>query len=114
MNRQSMKRKSSKHSPFQVFQGYYVFCIRINHSMDVHKELIKDGILSLENSEQIKKFERDKAMSVHWELRTILYLGILLLLLGIGILVYQNIDTIGHTVIIVAIAAGCGACFYYG
>jgi hypothetical protein len=33
---------------------------------------------------------------------------------GLGILVYLNIDTIGHTVIIGTIAAGSIACFYYG
>jgi hypothetical protein len=82
--------------------------------MNVSEQLIKDGILSEEQSARISDFERDKAMTVHWELRTILYLGILLFMTGLGILVYLNIDTIGHTVIIGAIAASSIACFYYG
>jgi hypothetical protein len=82
--------------------------------MNVSEQLIKDGILSQEQGARIADFESDKAMTVHWELRTILYLGILLFMTGLGILVYLNIDTIGHTVIIGAIAAACIACFYYG
>jgi hypothetical protein len=82
--------------------------------MNVSEQLIKDGIISEEQSVRISNFERDKAMTVHWELKTILYLGILLFMTGLGILVYLNIDTIGHTVIIGAIAAGSIACFYYG
>lgn len=80
----------------------------------VKEQLIKDGILTQEQSESISSFERDKPMTVHWELKTILYLGILLFVTGLSILVYINIDTIGHTVIIGAIAAGSAACFYYG
>src|SRR4051812_9850109 len=82
--------------------------------MNVSNQLIKDGILAVEDVERISQFERDEAMSVHWELKTILYLGILLLISGVTIFVYQNIDTIGHTFVLAAIAAGCGACFYYG
>ncbi len=82
--------------------------------MNVSEQLIKDGIITQEESARISEFEREKAMTVHWELRTILYLGILLFMTGLGILVYLNIDTIGHTVIIGAIASSSVACFYYG
>lgn len=82
--------------------------------MNVSEQLIHDGVITQEQGENIANFERDKPMSMHWELRTILYLGILLFMTGLGILVYLNIDTIGHTVIIGAIAASSIACFYYG
>lgn len=82
--------------------------------MNVTDQLISDGILDQEQAQSITNFERDKPMSVHWELKTILYLGILLFMAGLGILVYLNIDTIGHTAIIAAISLGCATCFYYG
>lgn len=82
--------------------------------MNISEQLINEGILTEEQGQNINAFEREKSMTVHWELKTILYLGILLFISGLSILVYQNIDTIGHTVIIGVIAAGCGACFYYG
>ncbi len=76
-------------------------------------ELFKDGIISEQQSELIQEYEITKPLSVHWELRTILYLGILLFISGIGILVYLNIDTIGHQAVIALIAAACGYSFYY-
>lgn len=82
--------------------------------MTVTEQLINNGVISPEDSRRISEFERTKPMSMHWELRTILYLGILLFMTGLGILVYLNIDTIGHTVIIGSIAAASIACFYYG
>jgi hypothetical protein len=82
--------------------------------MSFSEQLINDGILTQDQAQRINDSERDKPMSVHWELKTILYLGILLFMSGLGILVYLNIDTIGHTAIIAAISLGSAACFYYG
>jgi hypothetical protein len=81
--------------------------------MVVTDQLIKDNILTAEDAARISQSEHSKVMTVHWELKTILYLGVLLLVSGISIFVYQNIQTIGHTAVIAVIAAGCGACFYY-
>ena len=75
--------------------------------------LFTDGIITAAEREQIEQYEQTKLFSLHWELRTILYLGILLFTSGIGILVYLNIDTIGHQTILAAIAVAIGACFYY-
>lgn len=77
------------------------------------KKLHTDGLISDEQLDAIQLHEDRKMLSVHWELRTILYLGILLLTSGIGILVYLNIDTIGHQAVLAIIAAACGSCFYY-
>ena len=76
-------------------------------------QLYNDGIITAEQLAAIEKSESEKLFSVHWELRTILYLGILLLTSGIGILIYLNIDTIGHQAVLALIAAGCTGCFYY-
>ena len=75
--------------------------------------LHKEEIISTEQLNAIAAFEKSKPMSVHWELKTILYLGILLLTSGIGILIYLNIDTIGHQTILALILLSCGGCFYY-
>ena len=62
---------------------------------------------------RIRKLERDSLISVHWELKIILYLGVLLLTTGLGIIVYKNIDTIGHQVIVAFIALLSAASFFY-
>ena len=41
--------------------------------------------------------------SLHTELRLLLYLSVLLFTSGIGILIYQNIDSIGHDAIIICL-----------
>lgn len=81
--------------------------------MNILQKLIQDGVLNEQDGASIQTFEREKPMSVHWELKSILYLGILLLVSGISILVYLNIDTIGHQAIIASIAAAVVYCFYY-
>ncbi|MEO6135308.1 MAG: DUF2157 domain-containing protein [Ginsengibacter sp.] len=69
------------------------------------KELITQS--ELENSKV------EKPLSVHWDLRSLLYLGILLLTTSIGILIYKNIDTIGHDVLLIIISVLTVACFIY-
>ena len=81
--------------------------------MDIPQLLRNDGIITEEECQKIENYEQTKLFSVHWELRTILYAGILLLTSGIGILVYKNIDTIGHQAVLAAIALACMGCFYY-
>jgi hypothetical protein len=71
------------------------------------------GIISQEQADVIADFHADRPFSVHWELRSILYVGILLFSAGTGILIYENIDTIGHQAIIAAITCLTVACFYY-
>jgi hypothetical protein len=73
----------------------------------------KQGLISDQSLDRIKKAESEKLFSIHWELRTFLYLGILLLTSGLGILIYKNIDTIGHQVILALIALLCAGCFFY-
>jgi hypothetical protein len=51
--------------------------------------------------------------SVHWDLKTLLYAGILLLTTGLGILVYKNIQTIGHLAIVISIAVAMLLCYAY-
>ena len=67
-------------------------------------------ITTPEESTLISEYERTKPFSIHYELRTLLYLGITMLTGGLGVLIYQNIDTIGHGVIvglIVFVMLGC-------
>lgn len=81
--------------------------------MNIPKLLIDNAIISEDEGERIASYETNKLFSVHWELRTILYIGILLLTSGIGILVYKNIDSIGHAAVLIAIALACIGCLYY-
>ena len=76
-------------------------------------ELEARGLLPAEQAAAIAAAERMQPFSLHYELRALLYLGITLLAGGLGVLVYQHIDSIGHGVIIAVIAALTAACFTY-
>lgn len=75
------------------------------------ENLHADGLISDESFEKIK--QKSDLFSVHWEVKTLLYLGVLLLTSGLGLLIYENIDTIGHKVVLALIALICTGCFAY-
>jgi hypothetical protein len=71
------------------------------------------GLLPPEQAAAIAAADEARPFSLHYELRALLYLGITLLAGGLGVLIYQNIDSIGHGVIILIITALMAACFGY-
>ncbi|MES2645339.1 MAG: DUF2157 domain-containing protein [Bacteroidota bacterium] len=82
-------------------------------SYSTFKKLYIEGLISHQSFEKIQAAIKDRLFSLEWELKTILYLGVLLLSGGLGILVYKNIDTIGHQAILAFIALISASCFYY-
>lgn len=82
-------------------------------NIPLFEQLQQEGLISQGSLQKVKQKARSGFFSVHWELKTILYLGILLLTGGLGILIYKNIDTIGHQVILAAIGLICIGCFFY-
>ena len=83
--------------------------------MDIHtfKQLHREGLLSDDSLQKVEAVEKARPFSLHWELKTLLYLGVMLLSGGLGILIYKNIDTIGHQAILAIIALVSVGCFYY-
>src|SRR5258706_12100976 len=82
--------------------------------MNIHlfTRLFHEELISEQEFNTIE-LQKDKPLSVHWDLRTLLYLGIVLLTTAVGILIYRNIDTIGHEALLIIIAALCLTCFGY-
>jgi hypothetical protein len=82
-----------------------------NHQIltDLHTK----GLITQEQVTVIGDYEKNKPFSIHWELRSVLYIGILLFTGGLGVIIYQHIDTIGHQVIIACIALLTAGCFFY-
>jgi hypothetical protein len=77
-------------------------------------ETLKDeGLISEEQQLFLLKKEKNNLFSIYWELRIFLYIGITLLTTGLGLLIYENIDSIGHHTIIALMAIVCGGCFWY-
>ncbi|MCB2409054.1 DUF2157 domain-containing protein [Hymenobacter lucidus] len=70
-------------------------------------------LISAEQDAAIATYEREKPFSLYYELRTFLSLGVTLLSTGLGLLIYQNIDSIGHGAIVTVIALLSAAGFGY-
>ncbi len=75
--------------------------------------LTEKDILTPEESETLKKDVRTRPISLHWEINILLLAGIACLTTGLGILIYKNIDTIGHQAIIALIGLATVACGWY-
>ncbi len=81
--------------------------------MPLFERLHAEGTISDTSLQNLQQHQQQPVISVHWELKTLLYLGVLLLSAGLGLLVYKNIDSIGHQAIVGFIAlVTCGS-FYY-
>ncbi|KAA9347768.1 DUF2157 domain-containing protein [Larkinella humicola] len=79
----------------------------------VLQELADQHLLDEQQRVVIQSVEDQKLFSVHWELRSLLYAGILLFTTGTGWLIYKYIDQIGHNLLILALAVVCAACFAF-
>lgn len=82
-------------------------------NIPLFERLHQEGLIADPSLQKVKQRAGTRLFSVHWELKTILYLGILLLTGGLGILIYKNIDTIGHQVILAVIGLICIGSFVY-
>jgi hypothetical protein len=72
-------------------------------------KLVEAGALPPEGAPRLLRVARRELVSVHGELRALLYLGVLLVTGGAGILVQQNLDRIGPLAIAVALGLAAAA-----
>ncbi len=72
--------------------------------------LVSSGILPPEKAPLLLRAARRELVSVHGELRLLLYLGVLLVTGGVGLLVKENLDRIGPAVIAGGIGLAAAAC----
>ena len=80
---------------------------------DVLNQLHQPGLLPDDQYRLIADIEQKRPFSLHWELRSALYAGILLLSSGLGLLIYENYDNLGHLTILGGIGLLCIAAFGY-
>jgi hypothetical protein len=76
-------------------------------------DLERSEILSREQVALLRRIYVRELFSVHWELRLLLYGGILILTTGLGLLVAKHFASIGHLTLLATIAMGSAACFVY-
>jgi hypothetical protein len=77
------------------------------------QKLFENNLITEEQFVQVKAYRSLGIFSLHNELKLFLYLSVLLFTTGIGILIYQNIDTIGHIAILSLLLIVTIVCFYF-
>jgi hypothetical protein len=77
------------------------------------KRLFDAGLISEENKAQLNAMADKKVFSLYYELRTLLYIGVLLFSGGVSILIYNNLGQLGHYLAFVSICIATIGCFYY-
>jgi hypothetical protein len=76
---------------------------------DAIPKLVEAGALPPEGAPRLLRVAQGELLSVHGELRALLYLGVLLVTGGVGLLVQQNLDRIGPLAIAVALGLAAAA-----
>jgi hypothetical protein len=71
------------------------------------------GLLTEVQARHFLRVARGELVSVHNELRLMLYAGVVLITAGVGVLVQQNVDRLGPVAIAVAIGTAAAACFFW-
>lgn len=77
------------------------------------QKLLERKLITEKQNKAIKDYRSLGIFSLHNELLFLLYLSVLLFTGGIGTVIYKNIDTIGHTLILGLILIITGICFYF-
>jgi hypothetical protein len=80
---------------------------------NTNKELFQRELISSKQYQFLDSIRTNKIVSLYYELRLMLYLGIMLFTAGIGYFAYQNMGEIGHLIAIALIGLGIVFGFYF-
>ncbi|WP_035671769.1 DUF2157 domain-containing protein [Flavobacterium sp. 83] len=76
-------------------------------------KLFEKKLINKVQREQIIAHRDLNIFSLNTELKLLVYLSVLLFTSGIGILIYENIDSIGHIAILTLLLVVTAICFYF-
>jgi len=77
------------------------------------KSLLDKNLITENQYQEIATYRNLNIFSLNAELKFFLYLSVLLFTSGIGVLIYKNIDSIGHIAILSILFILICVCFYY-
>jgi hypothetical protein len=77
------------------------------------KSLLDKNLITENQYQEIATYRGLNIFSLNAELKFFLYLSVLLFTSGIGVLIYKNIDSIGHIAILSILFILICVCFYY-
>ena len=71
------------------------------------------GTLSESQASVLSRPARGELVSIHWELRTLLYAGVLLATTGVGLFLKENQERLGPAALAALLALAAGICLFY-
>lgn len=77
------------------------------------QELFEKNLITENQFQEIREYRSLNIFSLNVELKLLLSLAVLMFTTGIGVLIYENIDTIGHIAILSLLLIVIVICFYY-
>jgi len=80
---------------------------------NIYKELFQRNLINNKQYGILEAIQTNVIVSLYYELRMILYLGIMLFTGGVGYFAYQNMGNIGHLLSMVLISAAIVVGFYF-
>lgn len=84
-----------------------------NFSEVLLQKLYQKEFLDDNNLQEIAEYQKKGIFSLRSELLLVIYFSVILFTSGIGVIIYNNIDTIGHLAIIIANFIFMLVCFYF-
>ena len=86
----------------------------INKTSFLTSKLFEKDFISKEQLDDFEEYKAKNVFSLNTELLFLMYASVILFTSGIGVLVYQNIDSIGHIAILAVVLFLTVLCFYFG
>src|SRR5688572_9356294 len=80
---------------------------------EILNDLFKKGFVTEDQFKKLNLITSGQLVSVFYELRSLLYLGVMLFTSGMGILIYENIGDLGHIISIIILCVLTVICFWY-
>lgn len=80
---------------------------------NTNKELFQRELINDKQYQYLESIRTNRIVSLYYELRLMLYLGIMLFTGGVGYFAYKNMGEIGHLVAIALLATGIALGFYF-
>ncbi len=84
-----------------------------NYKTAYSRKLLEQHLITDKQFDRVEAYRKRDLFSVHTELKTLLYIGVLLFTTGIGLLIYDHIDTIGHVAVLGLLLVITAGCFYF-
>jgi hypothetical protein len=77
------------------------------------RRLVREKVLTRRQAYPLWRVARGELISLYWELRLVLYAGVLLVTAGVGALVVENLDRLGPFAVTAALTVAVGVCFFW-